>query len=229
LHNSRRFRYGVFSAAPHPSGGRVYGKDGNLSFGVLGPYDRKSASVGNGSMFAFRFDTRDFRDLDQQALCLLHGQVNRHCRRLTYSLGSGTLLPAKSYLGHARLSVSRMLRGRCAFNSGDHFMFAGKSSALIVAAVLGTAVVAGCAATEDRASTGQTIDDSVITTKIKAKLIEDPVTKAHEISVETFKGTVQLSGFVETAAESAQAARIANSVDGVKNVKNSLVLRKSTS
>lgn len=108
-------------------------------------------------------------------------------------------------------------------------MFAGKSSALIVAAVLGTAVVAGCAATADRASTGQTIDDSVITTKIKAKLIEDPVTKAHEISVETFKGTVQLSGFVETAAESAQAARIANSVDGVKNVKNSLVLRKSTS
>lgn len=108
-------------------------------------------------------------------------------------------------------------------------MFAGKSSALIVAAVLGTAGVAGCAATADRASTGQTIDDSVITTKIKAKLIEDPVTKAHEISVETFKGTVQLSGFVETAAESAQAARIANSVDGVKNVKNSLVLRKSTS
>jgi osmotically-inducible protein OsmY len=108
-------------------------------------------------------------------------------------------------------------------------MFAGKSSALIVAAVLGTAVVAGCAATSDRASTGQTIDDSVITTKIKAKLIEDPVTKAHEISVETFKGTVQLSGFVESAAEKAQAARIANSVDGVKNVKNSLVLRKSTS
>lgn len=107
-------------------------------------------------------------------------------------------------------------------------MFTGKSSALIVAAVLGTAVVAGCTATPNRASTGQTIDDSVITTKIKAKLIEDPLTKAHEISVETFKGTVQLSGFVETAAESSQAARIANSVDGVKNVKNSLVLRKST-
>lgn len=106
-------------------------------------------------------------------------------------------------------------------------MFASKSSALIVAAVLGTAVVAGCTSTPDRASTGQTIDDSVITTKIKAKLIEDPLTKAHEISVETFKGTVQLSGFVETAAESAQAARIANGVDGVKNVKNSLVLRKS--
>lgn len=107
-------------------------------------------------------------------------------------------------------------------------MFAGKTSALIIAAVLGTAVMAGCAATSDRASTGQTIDDSVITTKVKAKLIEDPVTKAHQISVETFKGTVQLSGFVETAAERTQAERIAKDVDGVKQVKNSLVLRKST-
>lgn len=42
----------------HPSGGRIYGKDGNLGFGVLGPYDKKAASVGNGSMFAFRFDTQ---------------------------------------------------------------------------------------------------------------------------------------------------------------------------
>lgn len=50
---------GITPLFEHPSGGRVYGKDGNLSFGVLGPYDRKSASVGNGSMFAFRFDTRD--------------------------------------------------------------------------------------------------------------------------------------------------------------------------
>ncbi len=108
-------------------------------------------------------------------------------------------------------------------------MFAGKFPALIVTAVmLGTAVVAGCTATPNRASTGQNIDDSVITTKVKAKLIEDPLTKAHEISVETFKGTVQLSGFVESAAESAQAARIANAVDGVKSVKNSLVLKKST-
>lgn len=102
------------------------------------------------------------------------------------------------------------------------------TAALIVAAVLGTAVLAGCSSTSTRASTGQTIDDSVITTKIKAKLIQDPVTKAHEISVETFKGTVQLSGFVETAAERNRAAVVAREVDGVKDVKNSLVLRKST-
>lgn len=49
---------GITRLFEHPSGGRVYGKDGNLSFGVLGPYNRESASVGNGSMFAFRFDSR---------------------------------------------------------------------------------------------------------------------------------------------------------------------------
>ena len=103
------------------------------------------------------------------------------------------------------------------------------TAALIVAAVIGTAAIAGCTSTPNRASTGQTIDDSVITAKIKAKLIEDPLTKAHEISVETFKGTVQLSGFVESAAERTRAAQIAHQVDGVKDVKNSLVLRKSTS
>ena len=94
--------------------------------------------------------------------------------------------------------------------------------------MLGTAVVFGCS--RHLGSSGrarQSIDDSVITTKIKAKLIEDPVTKAHEISVETFD--VQLSGFVPKVMERSPAARIANSVDGVKNVPSSLVLRKSTS
>ena len=106
-------------------------------------------------------------------------------------------------------------------------MFRSNTAALIVAAVMSTAVIAGCAATPNSASTGQTIDDSVITAKIKAKLIDDPTTKAHEISVETFKGTVQLSGFVETAQERTRAVQVAKSVDGVKNVKDSLVLRKS--
>jgi catechol 2,3-dioxygenase-like lactoylglutathione lyase family enzyme len=49
---------GITPLFEHPSGGRVYGKDGNLFFGVLGPYDKKPATVGNGSMLAFRFDTR---------------------------------------------------------------------------------------------------------------------------------------------------------------------------
>jgi catechol 2,3-dioxygenase-like lactoylglutathione lyase family enzyme len=50
---------GVGKLFEHPSGGRIYGKDGDPTFGVLGPYDKKAATVGNGSMFAFRFDSRD--------------------------------------------------------------------------------------------------------------------------------------------------------------------------
>ena len=102
------------------------------------------------------------------------------------------------------------------------------TSALIVAAVMGTTVLAGCAATPNRASTGQTIDDSVITAKVKAGLVEDPVTNAMQVSVETFKGTVQLSGFVESAEAKSRAESVAKAVDGVKSVKNSLVLRKAT-
>ena len=52
-------RLGWFLLSQHPSGGRVYGKDGSLCFAVLGPYDGKRATVGNGSMVAFRFDTMD--------------------------------------------------------------------------------------------------------------------------------------------------------------------------
>ena len=100
-------------------------------------------------------------------------------------------------------------------------------SALLASFLLLTSL--GCASTKTQEGTGQYVDDSVITTKVKAKLIQDPVTKAHEISVETFKGTVQLSGFVESASERSQAERIARGVDGVKSVKNSLVLRKSAS
>jgi osmotically-inducible protein OsmY len=105
-------------------------------------------------------------------------------------------------------------------------MFPLQTRALLVAAILGTTVIAaGCAATQEHASTGQTVDDSVITAKVKAKLIDDPVTKARQISVETFKGTVQLSGFVDTAESKARAEAVAKGVDGVQHVKNSLVVK----
>jgi catechol 2,3-dioxygenase-like lactoylglutathione lyase family enzyme len=64
LEDAKRFYdalFGLAGIAPvfeHPSGGRVYGKDGGISFGVLGPYDKNAATAGNGSMFAFAFDTR---------------------------------------------------------------------------------------------------------------------------------------------------------------------------
>ena len=84
------------------------------------------------------------------------------------------------------------------------------------------AVFLGCASTPKKESTGEYIDDSVITTKVKAALVEDPVTKAYQINVETFKGEVQLGGFVDSAQAKAKAGEVARGVKGVKSVKNNL-------
>ena len=102
--------------------------------------------------------------------------------------------------------------------------------------------MSGCGSTENRTSetaaqtksdaashetAGENVDDSVVTAKVKAKLVDDPVTKAYQIEVETFKGTVQLSGFVDSAEAVSRAERLAKDVGGVKNVKNSLQVRKT--
>ena len=109
--------------------------------------------------------------------------------------------------------------------------------ALLVAAVLGSTALAGCVSTESEQSAGsaatgkqtagEVVDDGVVTAKIKAKLVDDPVTKAYQINVETFKGTVQLSGFVDSAEARSRAEQLAKDMDGVKAVKNSLQVRKS--
>ncbi|MFL6551102.1 MAG: BON domain-containing protein [Povalibacter sp.] len=101
--------------------------------------------------------------------------------------------------------------------------------ALLVAAMMGSTLIAACTSTPTEQSTGQAIDDGVVTAKVKAKLVEDPVTKAHQINVDTFKGTVQLSGFVETEQARSRALQIARDTDGVKQVKDSLQIRKATS
>src|SRR5476651_1242773 len=97
--------------------------------------------------------------------------------------------------------------------------------------ILRTAVVAmaimaftACAATRTQQSTGEHIDDTVVTAKVKAALIDDPATKARQIEVNTFRGTVQLSGFVDSAEEQAAATRVAHSVNGVQNVRNNLAV-----
>lgn len=87
------------------------------------------------------------------------------------------------------------------------------------------AFITGCAATRHRESTGQYVDDTVITTKVKAEIFNDPMLKVLQINVETFKGVVQLSGFVNSAEVSARAAKVAKAVDGVKDVKNDLVVK----
>jgi osmotically-inducible protein OsmY len=83
----------------------------------------------------------------------------------------------------------------------------------------------GCASTPKSAGTGEYIDDRVITTKVKAALVEDPMTKAYQINVDTFKGEVQLSGFVDSAQAVAKAGEVARGVKGVKSVKNNLIVK----
>lgn len=80
----------------------------------------------------------------------------------------------------------------------------------------------GCASTATQESTGEYIDDSVITSQIKARLLKEPTLKSFEIKVETFKGIVQLSGFISPQINSDKAVEIARSVEGVKSVKNDM-------
>jgi osmotically-inducible protein OsmY len=84
------------------------------------------------------------------------------------------------------------------------------------------AVIVGCGSTAQKSSTGEYIDDSVITTKVKAAILEDDELKVTEINVETFKGVVQLSGFVSTSSHVRRAAAVASEVTGVKSVKNDI-------
>jgi osmotically-inducible protein OsmY len=87
------------------------------------------------------------------------------------------------------------------------------------------ATFAACASTSTRESTGEYVDDSVITTKVKSMLAADDFLKSFEISVETYQGTVQLSGFVNSQKAVNKANEIAKSVKGVKSIKNDLILK----
>lgn len=82
-----------------------------------------------------------------------------------------------------------------------------------------------CAATSKSSSTGQFVDDSVITTTVKSKLAADDFLKSFKISVETYKGIVQLSGFVNTQEAVNKANEITRGVDGVKSIKNDMIVK----
>jgi osmotically-inducible protein OsmY len=84
---------------------------------------------------------------------------------------------------------------------------------------------AGCAPTSTRESTGEYIDDTTITTKVKTAIFDEPSLKVFQINVETYKSVVQLSGFVRTNAEISKAGSLARSVKGVVSVKNDILLR----
>jgi osmotically-inducible protein OsmY len=83
----------------------------------------------------------------------------------------------------------------------------------------------GCAATRTHEGTGQYIDDSAITTKVKAAILKEPGLRVAEINVETFKGVVQLSGFVSSREDIDKAVKLARGVSGVKSVTNSMQLK----
>jgi osmotically-inducible protein OsmY len=94
-------------------------------------------------------------------------------------------------------------------------------SALFLAALL----VSACAGSPKQESTGEYIDDSWITTKVKAAILNEPGLKVSQINVETFKGVVQLSGFVDSADAATRAAELAREVKGVASVKNDTRVR----
>jgi len=97
-------------------------------------------------------------------------------------------------------------------------------SAFILAISLATLL--GCASTPKHEGTGEYIDDSVITTKVKAAVFNEPGLKSADINVETYKGVVQLSGFVNSQADIDKASEVARNVKGVVSVKNDMRIKQ---
>ncbi len=92
----------------------------------------------------------------------------------------------------------------------------------LIVATVAMLAMAACSATRTSRSTGETLDDATITAKVKTALARDPATSAFRINVDSYRGEVQLNGFVETADMKSAATRVAKSVDGVKKVSNNL-------
>jgi len=94
--------------------------------------------------------------------------------------------------------------------------------ALVVALSL---LLAACAGTATRSSTGEYIDDTILTTRVKTALLEDPDVSGLSVKVESFRGVVQLSGFVKSASERNRAVQLAREIQGVRQVRNDILLR----
>ena len=100
------------------------------------------------------------------------------------------------------------------------------SLGLFILIVMLTGTFAACASTRTQRSTGEYIDDSVITTKVKSLLAGDDFLKSFQIGVESHNGIVQLSGFVDSQKAIDKAVQITNSVEGVKSIRNDLIVKK---
>ena len=102
-----------------------------------------------------------------------------------------------------------------------------KARILLAAAVSAAALITGtgCSVMRDQQTTGSYVDDSVVTSRVKAKFAEDKTVSAMAISVETLKGVVQLSGFAKSNDERAAAEKLARSTSGVVDVRNDIIVR----
>jgi hyperosmotically inducible protein len=100
-----------------------------------------------------------------------------------------------------------------------------KISAIVISGILIS--LSACAATETKESTGQYVDNSVLTAKVKTAIFNEPTLKSSEITVETFKGEVQLSGFVSSIEQTNKAVEVAKSIPGVTAVKNDMRVKGS--
>lgn len=94
----------------------------------------------------------------------------------------------------------------------------------VLAAIM-LAVLSACAPTATREGTGEYVDDALITSKVKAAFAADPTVKATQVKVETYRGTVQLSGFVDSPESARRATELAREVKGVKAVKNATLVK----
>jgi osmotically-inducible protein OsmY len=101
----------------------------------------------------------------------------------------------------------------------------GFKSVATVSCAAAFAALVGCASTTTRESIGEYVDDGVITGKVKAAVLKEPTLSSSEINVETFKGRVQLSGFVSSQADIDRAVEVARGVGGVTSVKNDMLVK----
>jgi osmotically-inducible protein OsmY len=99
------------------------------------------------------------------------------------------------------------------------------NTARLVLTFMLTLLMVACAGTAKQESTGEYIDDTVLTSRVKSVLLNDPAVSGLAVNVETFKGVVQLSGFVKSVAERNRAVQLARDVKGVRQVKNDILIR----
>jgi hypothetical protein len=111
------------------------------------------------------------------------------------------------------------------YNKGDNIMLKLHRAIKLMVCLVVIASFLGCASTRTQRATGEYVDDSVVTTKVKAAIFEEPTLKTMQIEVKTFKGEVQLSGFVDSAQSVAKAGEVARSVKGVIKVNNDLIVK----